>query len=245
MRPSPSARPASAVRAALAGRSVLALAVVLASTACTREETAAVRPAYPVHADITATVFWVGEPGTPDNDDIANDVSYWDDRWETHFGGFDDPERRTADGRRPAAFEPEENAFYFALPYGELDDDDALEPDVQRVPWYDGQELDRTRSVLKNRWIEVRLGARTVYAQWQDVGPFGEDDADYVFGGARPREARSGLDLSPAAAAAIGLDGRGQVSWRFVRGADVPAGPWTRTRTTRGGIDEDTGGTPR
>jgi hypothetical protein len=220
-------------------RPALAVAALLALTACTRNPTADVPAAYPVHEGITATVFWVGEPATPDNDDIANDESYWDGAWESHFGGFDDPDRRSADGRRPVAFEPKENAFYFALPYGELDDDDAIEPDVQQVPWYDGQEIDRDHSILKNRWIEVRRGARTVYAQWQDVGPFGEDDPGYVFGGARPREPRSGLDLSPAAAAAIGLDGRDRVSWRFVRAADVPAGPWTRTETTRGGIPED------
>jgi hypothetical protein len=222
-------------------RAALVVVALLALTACTRGATAEVPApaAYPVHAGITATVFWVGEPATADNDDIANDESYWDGAWESHFGGFDDPDHRTADGRRPVAFEPKENAFYFALPYGELDDDDAIEPDVQKVPWYDGQEIDRDHSILKNRWIEVRRGAKTVYAQWQDVGPFDEDDPDYVFGGAPPRQARSGLDLSPAAAAAIGLDGRGEVSWRFVRGSDVPAGPWTKTTTTRGGIPED------
>lgn len=219
-------------------RPALAVAALLALTACTRDATRDVPAEYPLHEDITATVFWVGEPATADNDDIANDESYWDGRWETHFGGFDDPDHRTAGGRRPSAFEPKENAFYFALPYGELDDD-AIEPDVQRVPWYDGQKIDRDHSILKNRWIAVRLGAKTAYAQWQDVGPFGGEDPDYVFGSARPRQPRSGLDLSPAAAAAIGLDGRDQVSWRFVRSADVPAGPWTRTETTRGGIPED------
>jgi len=78
------------------------------------------------------------------------------------------------------------------------------------------------------------LGGEFLNAQWEDVGPFGEDDADYVFGGAAPAEPRSGLDLSPAAAAALGLAGRGRVSWRFVPEGQVPDGPWTRIETTRG-----------
>ena len=208
-----------------------AAALVLTSCGTTAED-----PDYPLHRDVIATVFWVGEPASTDNDEIANDESYWDTDWEEHFGGFDDPDHRIADGSRPAAFRPKENPFYFALPYGELAEDDSVKPDVSRVPWYDGQRIARSRSILKNRWIEVRLGDRSVYAQWQDVGPFGEDDRDYVFGDAPPAETRSGLDLSPAAAAALGLDGRGRVSWRFVPDERVPDGPWTEIETTRGGV---------
>jgi hypothetical protein len=62
--------------------------------------------AYPPHRDVTATVFWVGEPPSEDNDEIANDESYWDADWEEHFGGFDDPDHRTLGGSRPAAFTP-------------------------------------------------------------------------------------------------------------------------------------------
>jgi hypothetical protein len=213
---------------------LLAVAALLcgAMAACTRTT-----DDYPLRSGVTATVFWVGEPATADNDQIANAASYWDRDWEDHFGGFDDPERRAGDGRRPAAFEPAENAFYFALPYGEFDGDGKVK-DLTVVPWYDGQPVARDRSILKNRWIEVTAGDRTAYAQWQDVGPFNETDPDYVFGDADPEEPRAGLDLSPATAAAIGVDGRGEVSWRFVRAADVPDGPWTRTVTTRGGIPE-------
>lgn len=194
---------------------------------------------YPLHSNVTATVFWVGEPPTADNDEIPNAASFWDGRWQAHFGGFDDPEGRVEGGRRPAAFEPAENAFYVALPYGEISSADTVKPDVDQVPWYTGQELSRSRSILKNRWVEVSAGDRTAYAQWEDVGPFNEDDPAYVFSGAAPEEARAGIDLSPATAAALGVDGRGAVSWRFVRAADVPDGPWTRVVTTRGGIPEE------
>ena len=215
---------------------VLVAAAVLVVTSCTSSPAG-----YPVHRDVTATVFWVGEPAGTDNDEIPNAQSYWDGDWEDHFGGFDDPEHRADGGSRPAAFRPKENPFYFALPYGELTGEDTVKADLAAVPWYAGEPVRRDRSILKNRWIEVRLGSRTAYAQWQDVGPFGEDDPDYVFGTARPRERRAGLDLSPATAAALGLDGRAQVSWRFVRARDVPDGPWTRLRTTRGGIPESDG----
>ena len=213
---------------------VLLAVAILVTASCTSRGSD-----YSLHSDVTATVFWVGEPPTADNDQIANAASFWDGRWQVNFGGFDDPERRVEGGRRPAAFEPRENAYYFALPYGEISADDTVKPNVDQVPWYAGQQLSRSRSILKNRWIAVTAGDRTAYAQWQDVGPFNEDDPAYVFGDAPPEEARAGIDLSPATAAAIGLDGRGQVSWRFVRAADVPAGPWTRVVTTRGGIPEE------
>lgn len=213
---------------------LLAVVTLVAATASCGRST----DGYPLRSDVTATVFWVGEPATGDNDQIANAASYWDRDWEEHFGGVDDPEDRVADGSRPAGFVPAENAYYFALPFGEFEDDESVK-DLTVVPWYDGQSVGGRTSILKNRWIEVRSGDRTVYAQWQDVGPFHEDDPDYVFGDADPAEPRAGLDLSPAAAAGIGLDGRGEVSWRFVRAADVPDGPWKQTVTTRGGIPED------
>lgn len=219
----------------MAKPSIMLLTVAMLVTASCTSRT----DDYSLHSDVTATVFWVGEPATADNDRIANAASYWDAEWETHFGGFDDPERRIEAGRRPAAFEPRENPFYVALPYGEIREDGSVKPDVEQVPWYDGQEVRRDRSILKNRWVEVRAGDRTAYAQWQDVGPFNEDDPAYVFGDAAPEEPRAGIDLSPATAAAIGVAGRGQVSWRFVRAADVPDGPWKRVVTTRGGIPEE------
>lgn len=215
---------------------LLVAAVLLGSAASCGRST----DDYPEQRLVTTTVFWVGELAGPDNDQIPNAQSYWDERWQQNFGGVDDPLARTADRRRPAAFRPKENPFYFALPYGEFTDTGAVKADVGRVPWYDAARPPAIgRSILKNRWIEVRLGDRTVYAQWQDVGPFGEDDADYVFGDARPREPRAGLDLSPAAAAALGIDGRGEVSWRFVPERDVPDGPWRQIVTTRGGVAED------
>lgn len=219
----------------MAKPSIMLLAVAMLVTAsCTRGT-----DDYSLHSDVTATVFWVGEPPTADNDEIPNAASFWDGQWQAHFGGFDDPADRVEGGRRPAAFEPAENAFYVALPYGEISDSDTVKPDVDQVPWYAGQQLSRGRSILKNRWVEVRSGDRTAYAQWEDVGPFNEDDPAYVFGDAEPTEARAGIDLSPATAAALGVDGRGRVAWRFVRAADVPAGPWTRVVTTRGGIPEE------
>ena len=70
------------------------------------------------------TCFWVGEPTDKENAYIPNDCSYWDDEWMKHFGGVDDPDPRN--GYHPAKFTPKQNPFYFALPYGERDDNDRL-----------------------------------------------------------------------------------------------------------------------
>lgn len=191
---------------------------------------------YPERRDVTATVFWVGETAGPDNDEIPNDVSAWDGAWQAHYGGVDDPANRVLAGKWPAGFTPEENPYYFALPYSEFTDAGTVKADVTNVPWYDPADPPRSgRSILKNRWIEITSGDRTAYAQWQDVGPFESDDWQYVFGDAQPKESRAGLDLSPATAAALGVDGRGQVSWRFVEADEVPPGPWTEIVTRRGG----------
>ena len=125
------------------------------------------------------TLFWVGEPSNQENDFIPNDQSYWDKDWQENYGGVDDPERRNR--HWPAGFTPKQNPFYVALPYGEFTEQgDALKHNARHVPWY-RSGLD---PLLKNRWVEIRRDGRSCFAQWQDVGPCGEDDFDFVFGGA-------------------------------------------------------------
>jgi hypothetical protein len=187
---------------------------------------------YRLHENITATVFWAGEGADSSNDYIHNRASAWMSDWVTAYGGIDDPEKRC--GYRPCGFTPKENPFYFALPFNDYNENGLRpEADLQKIPWYTGSIPENT-SIIKNRWIEVRYGDRVAYAQWEDVGPFGEDDASYVFGTARPAEPRAGLDLSPALANYLRLDGRGVVSWRFVESGDVPKGEWTKIVTNSG-----------
>lgn len=195
---------------------------------------------YPVHHDITATVFWVGEPAGPDNDYIPNADSAWDSHWQEHFGGVDEPDDRQRDGQWPAGFTPLENPYYCALPVSDYDDYGQLRPEVDKIYWHDpAVPTDPGRSWLKNRWVAISLGDTTVYAQWQDVGPFVETDFGYVFGDEPPTDKRAGIDLSPATAARLGMNrggrlsqARAQVSWWFVDIKDVPPGPWLDTVTT-------------
>jgi hypothetical protein len=87
----------------------------------------------------------------------------------------------------------------------------------------------------KNQWIKITKGNTVAYAQWEDVGPFQENDAAYVFGTARPRNAinnHAGLDLSPAVATFLNLQDIDTVSWQFVNAGDVPDGPWKQVVTT-------------
>ena len=125
---------------------------------------------------VMTTLFWTGEPSDSDNDYIDNISSAWDSHWTDHYGGVDDPNVRC--GYRPCAFAPKENPFYFALPYGEYDDNGNLKASAANVPWFGKDRL----PLLKNRWISVTHGNRTCYGQWEDVGPFESDDFNYVFG---------------------------------------------------------------
>ena len=186
------------------------------------------------HHDIQATVFWVGEPASADNAYQHNVTSAWDDQWLVHFGGIDTPTARQRHGEWPAAFVPQENPFYCALPYSEFGADGKVKSNAARIFWYEQQQpVAGQLSILKNRWIRIVYAGKTAYAQWEDVGPYESDDVDYVFGTARPRDTRAGLDISPATAALLGITGRAQVSWQFVEAADVPPGPWLTIVTTR------------
>lgn len=181
---------------------------------------------------VTTTVFWVGEPSTPDNRFISNVPSVWQNNWMAYYGGPDDP--RTYTGYRPITFVPKENPFYFALPYSDYADG-KVKKNITEVPWYQGKPQVGV-SIIKNRWIAVTYRGRTAYGQWEDAGPLGEDDVAYVFGSAGPHYRPSGLDLSPAMATHLGLDGRGRTTWQFVDETEVPDGPWKET-VTRSQID--------
>jgi hypothetical protein len=206
---------------------------------------------HPVHHRVTATVFWIGEPmGAGSSEDNA--VSAWDDAWQAHYGGVDDPgPRSAANGWFPTGFAPDENPFYFDLPYNDFDGEGRPRPDRTKVvPWARGYAAQlaayRRRgepfSLLKNRWAKIVHGGRTCYAQWEDSGPYVYDDAAYVFGGGdhRPRNRlarRAGMDVSPAVRDCLGFAGlntdTNKVDWQFVEARQVPDGPWKRVVTMR------------
>lgn len=158
--------------------------------------------------------------------------SYWDNDWQSNFGGVDDPYRRN--GFWPADFKPRENPFYVALPYGEFDSThgNMLRADALNIPWY----RHGLTPLLKNRWVEINFSERTCFAQWEDVGPSEVDDFDYVFGRARiPRNTfglKAGFDVSPAVWHYLEMKDNEVTAWRFVNATDVPPGPWTEIITT-------------
>jgi len=167
---------------------------------------------YQLHKNITATLFWIGEKSSTENGYIHNKSSAWVEDWVTTYGGIDDPKMRN--GYFPEEFIPKENPFYFALPYNNLDNNGNQKTNAPQC---------------KNRWIVIIYKHRKAYAQWEDVGPFGEDDYDYVFGNAKPRNDinnSAGLDLSPAVSDYLELSGVDTVNWQFVDEIDIPDGPW-------------------
>ncbi len=190
---------------------------------------------YPLHRSITATVFWIGEP--PTKASPTNASSAWDERWQQHFGGYDDPTRGR--GHLPLAFVPRENPFYVALPFNDFKAGHRRADLDRIIPWARGASPPKRESLCKNRWVRIDHAGRTCYAQWEDVGPFVSDDAAYVFGNSPPRNPsnqNAGIDVSPAVRDHLSLNGIGQVDWRFIEASQVPPGPWTQT-ITRTGVD--------
>ena len=199
--------------------------------------TGLVEKKYPLHENIRATYFWVGESADADNQYINNLSSAWDDDWIHHYGGTDDPVNRNQ--YLPSEFAPKENPFYFALPYNDFNDDGTRRADAYGVVYWAGEkQWNDSESMVKNRWIEITKGNKTVYAQWEDAGPFLYNDSAYVFGDASPSNTLNhdaGLDVSPAVRDYIGLQhGKNIVSWRFVDFVNVPDGPWKDTITSSG-----------
>ena len=187
-----------------------------------------------VHKHVRTTVFWVGEPGSADNAYIPNDQSTWDGSWKKHYGGFDDPNNRN--GYWPDGFTPHENPFYCALPYSDLDSDGNRKNSSTTVVCWSAAGTKMHESLCKNHWVRILFKGKNCYAQWEDAGPFGENDSAYVFGSHGPQQ-HAGLDVSPAVRDFLGLNGLNFTEWEFVDSLEVPAGPWRRI-ITRSGVSK-------
>jgi hypothetical protein len=182
---------------------------------------------FPWRSKIAATVFWIGEQAA-ENNPIPNTESAWDSNWMAHYGGEDDPARRV--NFNPAGFIPKQNPFYVALPYNDVDDHHTKLEASKVIPWFNDSFVKDGQSVCKGRWVAIRCGKRTCYAQWEDVGPFQINHWQYVFGNERPRANRNqdaGIDVSPAVRDYLGMSGMDLCDWKFVSVYEVPSGPWT------------------
>ena len=186
---------------------------------------------YPLHKNIKVTWFYVGEKENKKNKYIPKVTSAWDNIWLWHYGGVDDPYNRS--DYYPKKFIPNENPFYFALPFNDLDENGNLKEIAKKIPWYSDKLFKKNGSVLKNKWIKIIKGNKVAYAQWEDVGPFGKDDFDYVFGNAFPSNGINeiALSVSPAVKDYLNLSDVDYVDWQFVEEDEVPDGPWKRIIT--------------
>jgi hypothetical protein len=196
-------------------------------------DSSSVANSYLLHENVTTTTFWVGESASAENAYITNVESAWDSMWMENFGGIDTPDSRNA--YLPSAFIPNENAFYFALPFNDFEDNGTRKTNLASlIPW-DISHYESNQSYCKNRWIKITKDGKTAYAQWEDCGPFEYDDRAYVFGTSDPLNSENdsaGLDVSPAVRDYLGLSGIDKVSWQFVDEKDVCDGPWKDKITT-------------
>jgi hypothetical protein len=173
---------------------------------------------YPWKENIVCTLFWIGEG--------SNTTSAWNEKWKANNNGDDSPHERNgyASGKHASSVNP----FYVALPFNDL-----AFPDKARkwLPpgWQQAVKDGKRISACKDRWVMIKnKNGDICYAQWEDAGPVRQDDAEYVFGDARPRGG-TGIDMSPAVGEYLSVDrGKNLVSWRFVDDEDVRPGPWLK-----------------
>lgn len=184
---------------------------------------------FPWKRNIVTTVFWIGEQPSGNNP-VPNQTSSWDKEWTKNYGGFDDPNRAHRSNYLPVKFTPRQNPFYCALPYNDKAHT-GHRPEAPRVvPWFNEAYQGPAVSTCKDRWVAIHKGNRTVYAQWEDAGPFRTDHWQYVFGNERPKpnlNKGAGLDVSPAVRDYLGLNETDVTDWRFVEFSEVPRGPWS------------------
>ena len=185
---------------------------------------------YPWKRQIVTTVFWIGEAPSANNP-VPNRSSSWDKDWARSYGGFDDPSPAHRSEYMPVKFTPRQNPFYCALPYNDKAST-GHRPEARRVvPWFKEAYQGPGISTCKGRLIAIRKGNRTVYAQWEDAGPFRTDHWQYVFGDERPKpnlNKGAGLDVSPAVRDYLGLEETDVTDWKFVDFSEVPRGPWSK-----------------
>jgi hypothetical protein len=185
---------------------------------------------YPWKRDIVTTTFWIGEKPAKNNP-VPNHASAWDERWARNYGGTDAPEKDDRVDFRPASFVPEQNPFYVALPYNDLQTSGHKPEAAEVVPWFKEDYKGPGKSVCKGRWVAIRFKGRVSYAQWEDCGPFRTDHSAYVFGDERPKpnlNKGAGLDVSPAIRDYLGMDDTDVTDWKFVDFDEVPDGPWAK-----------------
>jgi len=210
---------------------------------------------YPWHTGIVATTFWVGEIFDPNAEDGSQVTSTYDSEWLKSYGGCDgvvkdngcktEP-RSSSNDYFPSSMTPKENPFYLDLPFDDVNNAAAFQERGSVVPWakesvFAGQSSNPRVSLMKNRWVKIRMNGKECYGQIEDAGPGEYQDKAYVFGSddARPKNAKfngAGMDVSPALNGCLGfkdIDGENdKVDWQFVDRKDVPAGPWLKIETT-------------
>ncbi|MDQ3627155.1 MAG: hypothetical protein M3372_08510 [Verrucomicrobiota bacterium] len=205
-------------------------AMVYAPTARSYQQVSSAKRQFPWKKDIVTTIFWVGELPTANNP-VPNRASSWDANWTQNFGGYDDPNPATRRDMIPIKFTPRQNPFYVALPYNDKARTGHRPEAPQVVPWFKEAYQGPAVSTCKGRWVAIRKGNKTAYAQWEDAGPFRTDHWQYVFGNERPKpnlNKGAGLDVSPAVRDFLGMQDTDVTDWKFVQFEEVPVGPWAR-----------------
>jgi hypothetical protein len=183
---------------------------------------------FPWKSNIVTTVFWIGEQAGGNNP-VPNFKSSWDANWTANYGGFDNPETSARRNYIPVAFVPKENPFYCALPYNDVTHGQTKPEAPLVIPWFKQYYSAPGKSVCQHRWLAIRKGNKTCYAQWEDCGPFRTDHYQYVFQNEKPKpnlNQGAGLDVSPAVRDYLGLAPTDVTDWQFVDPRDVPSGPW-------------------
>jgi hypothetical protein len=178
--------------------------------------------------NIVTTTFWIGERASANNP-TPNNRSSWDGNWSANYGGYDDPSPNARHNFVPIHFVPQQNPFYVALPYNDIEGAHTKPEAKQVIPWFGATFVRDGQTVLKGRWLSVRHNNKVCYAQWEDCGPFRTADWRYVFGDERPKpnlNQGAGLDVSPAVRDYLGINAKDFCDWKFADFREVPPGPW-------------------
>jgi hypothetical protein len=187
---------------------------------------------YPLHENIITTVFWIGETPSNDNGQISNLETEWDPDPVKRLGYNDSIDLVRLPSGHPVGRTPSHNDFYVALPLGEFNESGPVAKQRASSYWAsEATKLTDDESLFKGRWVSVTHKGKMALLQIVDTGPFTWSDPNYVWGSAKPSNTAglgAGLDVSPAVASYLGIDGSATVNWQFIDASAAAKidGPW-------------------
>ncbi|MDR0304260.1 MAG: hypothetical protein LBH98_05775 [Chitinispirillales bacterium] len=152
--------------------------------------TTGIKGDYVLHKNITASTFWAGEGASQANGNISNVPSAWDEKWGEKYtvngqAKEDSPEMnfQRDEDFFPVGYDGEENLYYFALPYNDMDNlvfeyEDATSPLLNAVRNFDNNYYEKSKMIYTYAYDERSDRKKNVEnIPWYNIKKWGNNES--------------------------------------------------------------------